>query len=87
MVGLGLPDRLADGAAKGSPLAVITACATGWLGIRMATVSRPAQTSSATLEPRGIIMVRGPGQNAFASFFASSGTSLTRPSSISMRSI
>ena len=33
MVGLGLPERLADGAANATPLALMTACTTGWDGI------------------------------------------------------
>ena len=37
-VGLGLPLRLALGAANGTPAARMTARATGWLGIRIATV-------------------------------------------------
>ena len=53
-------------AASGRPLFLITAAATGWLGMRIATVSSPAQTASATLGPFGIIMVSGPGQNAWA---------------------
>ena len=83
LVGLGLPERLADGAAKAQPLASMTARATGWLGIRMPTVSRPAQHSAATSGPRGMMMVSGPGQNAAISSWARSGTSLTRPCSIS----
>ena len=83
LVGLGLPERLALGAAKAQPLCWITARATGWLGIRMPTVSSPAQHSSATSGPRGMMMVSGPGQKAAISSWARSGTSLTRPGSIS----
>ena len=53
------------------------------VGIRMPTVSRPAQHSAATSGPRGMMMVSGPGQNAAISSWARSGTSLTRPCSIS----
>ena len=83
LVGLGLPERLAEGAAKAQPLCRMMACTTGWLGIRMPTVSRPAQHSAATSGPRGMMMVRGPGQNAAISSWARSGTSLTRPGSMS----
>ena len=82
MVGLGRPDRLAEGAAKAQPLASMTWRTTGWLGIRMPTVSSPAQHSSATSGPRGMMMVSGPGQKAAASSWARSGYSLTRPGSI-----
>ena len=83
LVGLGLPERLALGAAKAQPLCSMTARATGWLGMRIPTVSRPAQHSAATSGPRGMMMVRGPGQKAAISSWARSGTSLTRPGSIS----
>ena len=82
VVGLGRPERLADGAAKAQPDASITCRTTGWLGIRMPTVSRPAQHSSATSGPRGMMMVSGPGQKAAASSCARSGKSPTSPGSI-----
>ena len=83
-MGLGLPDRLADGAAKATPLSLITCCTTGWEGIRTPTVSNPAQVTSLTSSPRGITIVSGPGQKAAASFLARSGTSDTMPLSISI---
>ncbi len=48
VVGLGRPERLADGATIGRPNAAITACATGCAGARTATVSRPARARSQT---------------------------------------
>ena len=63
LVGLGLPDTLALGAAMGQPAARMRAAATGWDGIRTATVSSPAVTMSGTSSDRGTTMVRGPGQN------------------------
>ena len=76
-MGLGRPDRLADGAAMGSPLARIMALATGWEGIRTATVSRPAVVASGIRGSRGRIIVSGPGQNRSANLRALSGTSRT----------
>ena len=86
-VGLGLPERFADGAANATPLALMTCCTTGWDGIRTPTVSRPAQVTSLTSGPRGMTIVSGPGQKAAASFLARSGTSETMPFSISMPQI
>ena len=62
MVGLGLPERLAEGAAKATPDARMTACTTGWDGMRTPTVSSPAQVTPETSGPRGSTMVSGPGQ-------------------------
>ena len=81
MVGLGRPDRLAEGAAKGTPAASITARAVGWEGQRTATVSSPPLVVRGTRSDLGRIMVRGPGQNTAASRFAASGTSRTRGAS------
>ena len=67
VVGLGLPERFAEGAASGTPVARMTASATGWLGIRTDAVSSPAHTESATVLLRGSMSVSGPGQNASAS--------------------
>ena len=55
--------------------------------MRMPTVSSPAQTSSASLGPRGSTMVRGPGQKAAASLRALSGMAGTRSSIMSMVSM
>ena len=52
VVGLGLPDRLALGAAMGTPDAAIRARAAWLSGMRTATVSRPAVTSSGTISER-----------------------------------
>ena len=41
VVGLGRPEVLALGAATGTPASAISRFATGSLGMRMATVSRP----------------------------------------------
>ena len=64
MVGESLPEGLAEGAASGRPAARISASASGWSGMRMPTVSRPAVTRS--LRPAsarlGSTRVSGPGQ-------------------------
>ena len=87
VVGLGLPDRLADGAASGRPLAVMSARATGCDGIRIATVPSPALTLAGIRGERGKIMVSGPGQKASASRRAVSGIAVTSGSISSNRAI
>ena len=62
VVGLGLVDRFALGAATGTPAAFSIALATGWLGIRMPTVSSPAVTTSGTACFFRHSTVSGPGQ-------------------------
>ena len=74
VVGLGRPERLAEGAAMGTPAALMRASAVLCSGIRTATVGRPAATSSGTISLLKNISVRGPGQNASMRRFASSGT-------------
>ena len=74
VVGLGLPLRFALGAAMGTPAAFISARAVLFSGMRTATVSSPAVTSSGTMELLLNIMVSGPGQNVSASIRALSGT-------------
>ena len=86
-VGLGLPERLALGAASGTPAARMTAAAAGWTGMRTATVGSPAETPAGTRSLLGNIMVRGPGQNALARRLALSGTSQTSCASSSMAAI
>ena len=75
VVGLGLPERFALGAAIGSLQARRSAAATGCDGIRTATVGRLAATSSGMAGLRGRISVSGPGQKASISFSASGDTS------------
>ena len=87
VVGLGEPERLADGAARDRPDSRMTARATGWDGIRTATVGRPALTSSGMRGPFGKIMVSGPGQYARASFTAVSGISAASRGSVSQSAI
>ena len=67
VVQLGRPDRLALGAAMGTPASRMMASVTGWLGQRTATVSSPAVVSSGMMGRRFRIMVSGPGQNFLAS--------------------
>ena len=69
MVGETWPERFADGATTGPPNARRISRATGWAGIRIATVSRPAVARSATAQSGvfGSTSVSGPGQNASAS--------------------
>ena len=58
----------------GTPAAFISARAVLFSGMRTATVSSPAVTSSGTMELLLNIMVSGPGQNVSASIRALSGT-------------
>ena len=78
VVGLGLPDRLADGAASGQPLSLMMRRATGCTGNRTARVGSPPDTFAATASDRGKMRVSGPGQNASASFSAIGDTRVTR---------
>ena len=74
VVGLGLPERFALGAAIGTPDFWIRSRAVLSEGIRTATVSSPAVTSYGTSSALLKINVRGPGQNVSISVFASFGT-------------
>ena len=77
VVGLGLPLRLALGAAMGVPAARMSARAASLAGMRMPTVSSPALTAEEMRSDLGRISVIGPGQNASISSFAPSGISRT----------
>lgn len=80
VVGLGRPERLADGAATGTAQARRKAWATGCAGHRTPTVSKPAVTSSGTEGCRGTITVKGPGQKRSIRRRATAGTRrATRP--------
>ncbi len=79
-VGLGRPLRLALGAARGRPVTAINRRATGWLGIRIATVERPAGTMDGTAAVFFITSVSGPGQNAVMAASAAGGISATSAS-------
>ena len=70
VVGDGLPERFADGAAIGKPQAEISALATLCDGILMPTVSSPPLVTIGIFSDFGIIMVRGPAQNFSAHFTA-----------------
>jgi hypothetical protein len=63
VVGLGRPERLAEGATTGPPNAASTARDSGWPGTRMATVSSPARARSQTaaVSRIGATMVSGAG--------------------------
>ena len=74
VVGEGLPDRLALGAAINTPESFISFKAPGWDGIRIATVLSPPVVVSGTTDLFLNIMVRGPGQKASINSFAPSGT-------------
>ena len=65
-VGLGLPERLALGAAMYPPAARISAAAILLEGIRTATVESPPVVAIGTRSVFLKIMVNGPGQKAFA---------------------
>jgi hypothetical protein len=77
LVGLGLTDVFAEGAARGKPQRLIIALAISSEGILTATVSRPPQISSGIISLLGRIIVRGPGQNFSASAIALSGIVFT----------
>ena len=74
-MGEGLPERLAEGAASGTPEACISARAIGCEGIRMPTVSSPPDVMSGMRGFFGSTIVSGPGQKAFAQLRASAGIS------------
>ena len=76
-VGLGRPERFADGAASGTPAALMIARAVGSDGMRTATGSRPPVVCIGTSGDFFMMMVSGPGQKASASFLAASGISST----------
>jgi hypothetical protein len=63
MVGLGRPNLFAEGAAMGTALSSMSLLATGWLGMRTATVSNPPVVTVGTLSVLGKTSVSGPGQN------------------------
>ena len=77
-MGLGFPERFADGAAKGRPHSLMISRAAGWAGIRTATVSMPPVVAAGTFSLLGKIMVKGPGQKASASSSASLGQWATK---------
>ena len=81
VVGDGLPERLADGAAIGKPQAEISALATLCDGILMPTVSSPPLVTIGIFSDFGIIIVRGPAQNFSAHFTARGGILSTSSSS------
>ncbi len=67
VVGLTAPNRLADGAANGTPADRISSRAIGCAGTRSPTVSRPPATAAGSRSERGTINVSGPGQHVAAS--------------------
>ena len=76
-VGLGEPERFADGAASGTPARRMSSRATGWAGMRTATVSSPPDVSFGTRPDFGRMTVIGPGQNCPASRSSAAGSSRT----------
>ena len=80
VVALIRPERLALGAAMGLPAALSKARATGWAGMRMAMLSRPAVTSSeiGVSGRRFSTRVSGPGQKRVASSSARSSNTAWR---------
>ena len=70
VVGLTYPKGLALGAASGTPASRINFRNRGCAGIRTATLGNPAVASVGTAPVFGRTMVRGPGQNRFASLSA-----------------
>ena len=66
------PEMLALGAARGTPAISSNLRVTNNLGMRSATLEAPAVTQSGTRSFLSSTMVKGPGQNASASFWAHS---------------
>ena len=77
-VGLGRPERFAEGPAMGKPQARIKARVKAFSGERRATVSSPPVLSLGTMSDFGSTRVKGPGQKASISFFAFSGKAFTK---------
>ena len=71
VVGLGLPERFALGAAIGLPASFMSLLAVGLDGMRIATVSRPPVVISGTMSDFLKTMVSGPGQTFVMSIDAS----------------
>ena len=67
MVVEGLPDRLAEGAAMGTPASRMICRVTAQSGHLTATVESPAVVRFGTVSRAGSTMVSGPGQKASAS--------------------
>ena len=67
MVVEGFPERLAEGAAMGTPAKRMISRVTAVLGQRMATVDSPPVVRRGTQALAGSTMVNGPGQNRWAS--------------------
>ena len=86
-VGLGRPEALAEGAAIYPPAARISAAATGWLGMRTATVISPPLVSAGTSAVFLKTIVSGPGHQAAARRFAASGISAAIGKSASISAI
>ena len=84
VVGLGLPERLALGAAIGTPAASIISAASRRDGHLTATVSSPPVVTSGTPEFLRSTKVIGPGQSLLIRDFCSSVTPEATPLSISM---
>ena len=79
-VGDGEPDRLAEGAATGTPHALRKEFAVLSEGILTPTVSSPAVTLAGILSDLRMIIVIGPGMKASISFLARGVTSETMSS-------
>ena len=67
MVVEGLPERLAEGAATGTPASRMICRVTALSGHRTATVDSPPVVRLGTQSRAGSTMVSGPGQKASAS--------------------
>ena len=71
----GLPERLADGAAMGTPASRMSSRVAAVFGQRTATVSSPAVVRFGTRSRTGSTIVSGPGQKCSASSHACAGMS------------
>ncbi|MCV4608382.1 hypothetical protein OFB74_36340, partial [Escherichia coli] len=74
-VGLGRPDRLADGATTGTPQADRNSLAVGSEGILTPIVGKPAEASIEISSRFGNTKVKGPGKKTAISLRAISGIS------------
>src|SRR4051794_31696381 len=70
VVGLGLPERLADGATTGEPHEFRKAWAISFRGILTPTVRRPAVATNGTDLVFDTTIVSGPGKKASINFWA-----------------
>lgn len=70
VLGLGSPEGLAEGPARGMPASFSSARVSGWSGQRSPTVAPPARMTGGISSRAGSTSVSGPGQNRAARAYA-----------------